>query len=152
MIEIALLLALAASAAPGPAAAPVKTAAALEKAPKEKKVMEWKGQYGGPGQAGSQVVTDAKGWEALWRVLGKDAPALDLKTHAAAAVFVGDKPTGGWSVKFEEPKTKDGDVIVFYSVLAPKGFATQAFTAPYVVKAFPKPAKGKLLLRETAAE
>lgn len=138
MIKLALLLALSASAA-----APAK---------EKKPVMEWKGQNGGPSQPGHKLVTDAKGWEALWRVIGQDAPALNLKTHAAVAVFIGEKPTGGWTAVFEEPKLKDGDLLVVYTVRAPKGFTTQAFTAPYIVRAFPKPAKGKIQVMEAKAE
>lgn len=138
MIRLVLLLALSAHAA-----APAK---------EKKTTMEWKGQNGGPAQAGHQVVTDVKGWEALWRVIGKDAPALDLKKHVAVAVFLGERPTGGWSVKFLDPVPKDGDVHLAYVVEGPKGFATQAFTAPFHVRALPRPAKGKLVVMEAASK
>lgn len=136
MIKLALLFALAAHAAPA----------------KEKKVMEWKSQHGAPVTASHQLVTDAKGWEALWRVLRKDAPALDFKTHAAVAVFVGERPTGGWTVNFRKPRIKDGDTLIVYSIDAPKGFSTQAFTSSYVVRAVAKPAKGRIVVMETRSE
>lgn len=137
MIKLALMLAL--GAAHGATAAP---------APKEKTMtLEWKGQNGGPAEPGHRVITDAKGWRALWRALGQDAPALDFKTYGAVAVFLGEKPTGGWSAAFEE-KPKDGDTWVLYTIRPPQGFATQAFTAPYAVRAVPRPAKGKILAME----
>lgn len=114
--------------------------------------MEWKGQYGGAPEAGHRLITDRKGWEALWRVLGKDAPALDFKSFNAVAVFIGEKPTGGWTAVFDEPREKDGDTLVSYRVKAPKGFTTQAFTQPYLVRAFPKPAAGKMLVMQAASE
>lgn len=119
---------------------------------KELPKMEWKGQYGGAPEAGHRLITDQKGWEALWRVLGKDAPALDMKAYNAVAVFIGEKPTGGWTAVFDEPREKDGDTLVAYRVKAPKGFTTQAFTQPYLVRAFPKPASGKMLVMQAASE
>ncbi|MDX6768171.1 MAG: protease complex subunit PrcB family protein [Elusimicrobiota bacterium] len=154
MIELALIFALASHAAPAPKKPAPKAEAKAAAAPaaKEKKPMEWKGQYGGPGEAGHRLITDARGWEALWRVLGKDAPSLDFKTHAAVAVFIGEKPTGGWTATFEEPKVKDGDTLITYTVLSPKGFTTQAFTQPYIVRALPKPAKGRIVVIEAKEE
>jgi hypothetical protein len=133
--------------------AEAKPEAKKEEAPKkELPKMEWKGQYGGAPESGHRVITDQKGWEALWRVLGKDAPALDFKTHNAVAVFIGEKPTGGWTAVFDEPREKDGDTLVSYRIKQPKGFTTQAFTQPYLVRAFPKPAGGKLLVMQAASE
>ena len=148
MIELALLFALGVQAAPK---APAKAAAVKAEKPQEK-VMEWKSQHGGPRTPSHQLISDVKGWEALWRGLGKAAPALDFKTHSAVVVFLGERPTGGWSANFREPKIKDGDVMLVYTIDAPKGFVTQAFTAPYLVRAFPKPAKGKLVVMETQSE
>lgn len=153
MIKIALLVVLAAHAAPAPK--PPAAKAATEKstpAPKEKAPMEWKGQNGGSKEAGHRLINDARGWEALWRVIGKPMPPLDFNAHAAVAVFLGERPTGGWSAEFAEPKLKDGDTVVVYTVRSPKGFTTQAFTSPYVVRAFKKPAKGKLLIIEAQEE
>lgn len=155
MISLALVLALAASAAPAPAPMEKKAKAATEApapAKKETPKMEWKGQYGGAPEAGHRLITDKKGWDALWRVLGKEAPALDLKAYNAVAVFIGEKPTGGWTATFDEPREKDGDVLVAYRVHAPKGFTTQAFSQPYLVKAFPKPKGGKMLVMEAKPE
>jgi hypothetical protein len=153
MIKLALLFALAGHAAPAPKAPAAKAAAEKPApAPKEKAPMEWKGQNGGSNEAGHRLITDARGWEALWRVIGRPMPALDMGAHTAVAVFIGEKPTGGWSAVFTEPKEKDGDTVVMYTVRAPKGFTTQAFTSPYVVRAFKKPAKGKIVVIEAKEE
>lgn len=133
-------------------AEPKKEEAAPSAPKKETPKMEWKGQYGGMPESGHRLITDRKGWDALWRVLGKDAPALDFAAHNAVAVFLGEKPTGGWTASFEEPREKDGDTLVTYRVNAPKGFVTQAFTQPYVIRVFPKPASGKMLVMEAKPE
>lgn len=112
--------------------------------------LEWKGQQGGR-DASATVVADAKAWEALWRTLGKDAPALDFKTHCAVAAFAGERPTGGFTLDISEPEAKGDDAVVRWTVKepAPTSFVTQAFTSPWKVKAFPRP-KGKVITEPAA--
>lgn len=153
MINVVLAAALAAYAAPPSKTPPSKDASRKIVAPQETaKPMEWKGQNGGSDEPGHRLINDARGWEALWRVIGKDKPSLDFKTHVAVAVFLGQKPTGGWSVAFAEPVEKDGDTMVAYTAKAPKGFTTQAFTSPYVVRAVKRPLKGKVVVLEAREE
>ena len=64
-------------------------------AKKGEKPMEWKGQYGGPIDPGTEVAADAAAWSRLWLTLGQDAPELDFKKYFAVAVFAGERPTGG---------------------------------------------------------
>lgn len=142
---IKLLIALAVVSWAGEAKSRAKRGVA---AAEEKAVMEWKGN-GGPASPGHQVIEDAESWAALWRRLNRPAPALDFKTHAAVAVFLGEKPTGGWSAQFSESKAKNGDLIVSYRAPAPQGFVTQAFTTPWSVKAFAKP-KGRVKVEAPA--
>jgi len=123
-------------AAPAPAAAPVE---------KTMTIQEWKGQMGGPAVRGHQIVTDETVWKGVWRELGKDAPALDFATHAAVAVYVGERPTGGFTAVFDEPVARGDDLLVRYRIPKPAGFATQAFAYPWKVRAFPKP-KGRLIV------
>ena len=111
--------------------------------------MEWKGQYGGPAEAGSEIVRDVKSWKSLWRLLGKNAPPLDLKKFIAVAVFPGERPTGGFTVEFAEPEMKGKDLVVRHRIKAPGGFATQAFTQPWAVRAFPRP-KGKAVVEASS--
>jgi hypothetical protein len=121
------------------ACAPVRT----EKKPMT--IQEWKGQHDGPAEAGSLVATDQASWERAWRQVGKDAPALDFAKFAGVMVFVGSKPTGGWTVVFDEPAARGDDAVVRYHVPKPGGFTTQAFTQPWKAAAFPRP-KGRLIL------
>jgi len=130
------------------AAAASACAASRKPAAPEKKMtnaMEWKSQSGGPQEAGAEVAADRPAWERLWLRVGQDAPALDFKTQVGVMVFVGEKPTGGWTVVFDEPVVKGDDVIVRYRVPKPSGFVTQAFTHPWKARAFPRP-PGRLIL------
>jgi hypothetical protein len=117
---------------------------------KAEKAMEWKGQYGGPADAGAEVASDAAAWRRLWLTLGQDAPALDLNKYSAVAVFAGEQPTGGYAVELLDPVRKGRDLIVRYRIKPPAGFTTQAIARPWKVRAVPR-AKGKIIV-EAAPE
>jgi hypothetical protein len=120
-------------------------------AKKAEKPMEWKGQYGGPIEAGTLVASDAGAWTRLWLMLGQDAPVLDFKKYFAVAVFAGERPTGGYTVEFLDPVRKGADVIVSYRIKPPTGFATQAIAQPWKVRALER-VKGKVFLEPAPAE
>lgn len=121
--------------------------AGAAQAKKAEKPMEWKGQYGGPIDPGTEVAADESAWTRLWLTLGQDAPALDFKKYFAVAVFAGERPTGGWAIEFLEPEAKGPDLTVRYRVNAPTGFSTQAIAQPWKVRAFPR-VKGKVFVSE----
>jgi len=120
-------------------------------AKKAEKPMEWKGQYGGPIDSGTEVAVDAGGWTRLWLQVGQDAPALDFKKYFAVAVFAGERPTGGFTVEFLDPVPKGMDVIVRYRVNPPTGFSTQAIAQPWKIRAFER-VKGKVFVEAAPAE
>lgn len=120
-------------------------AAALVAAAKENKPvepMEWKGQFCAVSAAEHVVVETPKDWEKLWKDIGKPAPQADFSKHFAVAVFLGHRRTGGYSVRWEEPKAEKGTLTVRYAVAPPEGMAMQALTQPWDVRLFNK-AKGK---------
>jgi hypothetical protein len=137
----AVLLGASACAAPRAAA---KAKAARTEA-KAMSAMEWKGQYGGPQDAGHRVVTDAKAWEALWAGAGKPAPAVDFAKDAVVVVDAGQKPTGGWGIRFADGEAKGDDLLVRVEIVKPTGFATMAFTQPWAARAYPRP-KGEIVV------
>jgi len=128
--------------------APAPAAASTEKTPMT--IQEWKGQHDGPTEPGSLVCADRGAWERAWKQVGKDAPPLDFDKFVGVMVFVGEKPTGGWSPVFDEPVAKGDDLVVRYRVPKPGGFTTQAFTQPWKARAFPRP-KGRVIV-EAAPE
>lgn len=123
-------------------------AAATEKTPMS--IMEWKGQYGGPSEPGSVVANDQAAWQRAWKQVGKEAPPLDFAQFVGVMVFVGEKPTGGWTVAFDAPLAQGDDVLLRYRVPKPGGFTTQAFAQPWKAHAFPRP-KGRVIV-EAASE
>jgi hypothetical protein len=113
-------------------------------------IQEWKGQYGGPEEPGTLVANDRGAWERAWKRVGKDAPDADFAHFVGVLVFVGLKPTGGWSPVFDEPVAQGDDVLVRYRVPKPGGFTTQALARPWKARLFPRP-KGRVIV-EAAPE
>ena len=105
-------------------------------------IQEWKGQSG-PGEPGSLVASDQDAWERAWRQVDKNAPKLDFAKFVGVMVFVGEKPTGGYAVVFDEPVASGDDVVVRYHVPKPSGFTTQSFTRSWTARVFARP-KGRL--------
>lgn len=57
----------------------------------------WGGAYGGAVDGGDRVIETKEGWTELWGRLSRDeAPAVDFATHRVAAIFAGQRPTGGY--------------------------------------------------------
>ena len=113
-------------------------------------IQEAKGQNDGPPGPGGVVCADQGAWQRAWKQVGKDAPPLDFEKFVGVMVFVGEKPTGGWTVVFDEPAAKGDDVVVRYRVPKPGGFTTQAFAQPWKARAVRRP-KGRVIL-EAAPE
>jgi len=105
----------------------------VKKPKKEKNPMEWTGSFS-PFENPEHVVvkTDAE-WSALWKKIGKPAPAADFKRYFAVAVFMGTKPTGGYSLVWEPAPG-----VIRYRVKKPSGMAIEALTQPYAIKLFEK--------------
>jgi hypothetical protein len=124
---------------------PQKSDAKAAPAGESMTIQEWKGQMGGPAVRGHQIVYDEPSWKGAWRELGKDAPPLDFAKFAAVVVYVGERPTGGFTAVFEEPQPQGDDLLVRYRIPKPTGFTTQAFTQPWKVRAVPRP-KGRVIV------
>ena len=97
---------------------------------------EWSEVFGGPPESGELVIRDAQAWKALWETLGSaEAPEADFGKQMALAVFLGLKPTGGYSVRFEKVETGKKEIRVRYAAKEPGGaIVIQALTAPYAIR------------------
>jgi hypothetical protein len=81
-------------------------------------------------------------WAALWKAhdFGRPAPTVDFNREMAAAVFMGSRPTGGFSVEIVSAGERDGSYVVGYRESSPRSDAitVQILTAPYHIVAVPK--------------
>lgn len=82
---------------------------------------------------------DERAWQVLWQLIDLEAgPPGELPEGAmAVAVFLGQRPTGGYTAAFESVSLEeDGQVVARYLETAPPAGAivSQALTAPYAVR------------------
>jgi hypothetical protein len=98
-----------------------------------------------PRQAVARTVAE---WDALWRAHtgsgrrgeGSAAPTIDFDRETVVAVFVGSRPTGGFSVAIGSATERDGTLVVAYHETSPPpgAIAAQVLTFPYHIVAVPK--------------
>ena len=108
--------------------------------------MEWKGQFCGVLKGSHRVLATAQQWAQAWAEIGQPAPpAPDFNSVFAVAVFLGERSTGGYGVKWLDPAASGPAAVVRYHETKPRGFATQVLTQPYAVKLFPRTARDMLV-------
>jgi len=97
-----------------------------------------KGQHSDRTKQGAVVARDADSFTRLWNGLQAGgqpgrAPAVDFKQEMVIAVFLGQKPTGGYAVEVTGVRQKGKRLVVEARVRQPDpgGFVTQALTQPY---------------------
>ena len=89
------------------------------------------------------VRTDAE-WTRLWRQHSFDRPrpAVDFSKEMVVGVFMGSRPTAGFSIAVTSAIEAKGALIVRYreTVPAPGAVTAQVLTFPYHVVAIPRAA------------
>ena len=114
-------------------------------------IMEWKGQTCGVDKPSSRVIRNQEEWLSLWRDIGTDPPETAFAERVAIAVFLGQKPTGGYGVKISDPRPEpDGSLVIEFETIRPTGFTIQMLTQPYTVRVFDK-TDAPLIIREAAS-
>lgn len=88
------------------------------------------------------VARTAAEWSALWKGhnFDKPAPQVDFSKEMVVAVFLGSRPTAGYTVRIVGTEMRDGALVVRYSEgRPPAGMMTaQVLTSPYAIAAVPK--------------
>lgn len=119
----------------------------------DESIQEWHAAYTGFTEAKQLVIVKKEGFEQMWRALfdGRPVPAVDFEKSVVACVFLGQRPTGGYSVEFNQPFIrKDKWVIPFWEKV-PTGFVTEALTQPCVMKVFARKDKLETILEKIEA-
>ena len=97
------------------------------------------------------VRTDAE-WQALWTLHAgaQKTPPVDFATSTVVAVFVGTRPTGGYSVAITGARREGGTLVVEYVERrpGPDAILTQALTAPFHIVKLPRH-EGAVTFRST---
>ncbi|MBI3551169.1 MAG: protease complex subunit PrcB family protein [Elusimicrobia bacterium] len=101
----------------------------------------WAGAFSG-GNEGTRTVSDAKTFKALWRALAPAAPVpeLDFSRQEVVAVFLGSRPSGGFSVEIVSAASDENGVLVRWREQTPPAGlpAPEGATTPYALRAIPK--------------
>jgi hypothetical protein len=88
------------------------------------------------------VVTDRDSWEDLWRrhAPSEPVPEVDFGSESVVGVFLGSRPTSGYSVGILAIRSSDG-LEVFWRESAPGEdcMVLQALTNPFVLVRVPVP-------------
>ncbi len=95
-----------------------------------------KGEMSGIETARQVTVRTTEEWSALWRLHGSalQAPAVDFSREMVVGVFLGTRPTSGYSVQIVRTVAPpDGPLIVEYVETKPPrdAITAQILTAPY---------------------
>jgi hypothetical protein len=123
-------------------AADVRSIAAAER-PEIDGESSWQGSLAAAGMDMTAVARDQRAWLILWQLIGEEPPASLPDDTMAAAVFLGARPTDGYSVSVDEVLSSRVGTIVRYSEDQPGSGAdvAQAVIAPYTVVLLPASAE-----------
>lgn len=81
-------------------------------------------------------------WDALWKqhAAGRARPAVDFDKEVIAAVFLGSRPSAGYSVRIVRVRQEGAALVVSYTETrpAPDALTAQVLTSPYQIVAIPK--------------
>lgn len=101
-----------------------------------------KGDQSNVDDAKQVVVRDAAQWRTLWQQHAPDRPLppVDFAKESVVAVFMGSRPTAGYSVAILSTTEGGGALIVRYRETrpAPGAITAQVLTFPYHIVAIPK--------------
>ena len=81
-------------------------------------------------------------WAKIWRMhdFERPAPRVDLPSEMVVGVFLGSRPTGGFSVEIVGTRQEGGALIVQYreTMPAPEGMTAQVLTSPFHLVSVPR--------------
>ena len=92
-------------------------------------------------EARQTVVRSAAEWQALWKTHSSQAPPkVDFDTSIVVAVFLGTRPTAGYSVQITAVRRTASGAVVEYVERKPpsSGMRAQVLTSPFDMVAIPR--------------
>ena len=87
------------------------------------------------------VVRTAADWQTLWTTHDSAAaPTVDFSHAIVVGVFLGTRPTAGFSVRITAVTAKDGSAVVEYVEGRPRpgGMTAQVLTSPFHLVTVPR--------------
>lgn len=88
------------------------------------------------------IIRSQSDWASLWKQHGSPdlLPEVDFTKEIVAAVFLGTRPTGGFSTQISRSRLEGTTLVIEYSEQAPSADAivTQALTSPFHIVRLPR--------------
>lgn len=89
-----------------------------------------------------QAVARTQGeWDALWRAHDYDqpVPAVDFSRETVVAVFMGSRPSAGYTIAIVSAVQRGGALVVSYKESSPSrdAMTAQVLTSPFHIAAVP---------------
>ncbi len=93
------------------------------------------------------VIRDADAWQQFWSrahstvIPQPPAPSIDFSQNIVVAAAMGSRPTGGYTIQFEEVYQANDDVYIAVNERSPGAncILTQALTSPVAAIRVPRP-------------
>lgn len=124
---------------------------------------QWRGIYSQTyHQPLTRVIENRAAWEAFWQSVPDaalnhlaqthpdgwtsaeqadiPAPEVDFDRQIVAAVFLGDRPDGGYGVEFAEPFVTNDVLTIPFREFKSDAAVTLAITQPFLIQVFPRTA------------
>lgn len=112
--------------------------------------------YGGLEKSEQRVITDTEGLQEIYGIInrfrrpGLPVPEVDFKSYVVVALFMGEKPNGGFSTEVQSISTANDRLIVNITEIGPKPTdnVTMAICQPFCFVKIPRPDEGKKIVFE----
>ncbi len=100
---------------------------------------DWSGAQSAAFNDMTVTARDERGWRLLWQLVGEAPPGPLPEGAMAVAVFLGQRPTAGYSVAITDVRSGSGRVVATYrETTPPAGDVTATvLTAPYAIRLAP---------------
>jgi anti-sigma factor RsiW len=118
----------------------------------EQSSRNWSGADGPYGQEHTEVVNDPISLMAYWQLLmpGDPLPPVDFKRESVAVLFLGSRPTAGYSIQVEGVQEGERAVtLVWREQTPPQGaLSAQVLTRPWTLQVIPRTSKSVFFLKK----
>ena len=88
-----------------------------------------------------RTARSAEEWTTLWNLHADErpSPSVDFAREMVVGVFIGSRPTGGFSIEVVGAREEGGALVVQYRETRPPpgSVAAQILTSPYHIVTFP---------------
>jgi hypothetical protein len=111
---------------------------------------QWGGSNAPVAVAYQEIISDPDHYNVFWRLLepGLEPPAVDFAKDNLVVFFMGQKVSGGFSVRFKRMENYADKTILWYDEVTPVNNQAAAPSRSWVLQMIPKPAQSPVLVQK----